>query len=98
MRKRDHARGDAFVFVGALESRRMLAATLPAGFKETQVATGLAEVTSMDFAPDGRLFVTELDGKIRVIKNGQKLATPFLSINVDRYNNRGLIGLTFDPN
>src|SRR5215212_1269853 len=96
MCNRGHAHRD-FV-VDRLEPRQLLAATLPAVFKETLVATGLAEVTSMDFAPDGRLFVTELDGKIRVIKNGVKLATPFMSIKVDRYNNRGLIGLEFDPN
>jgi glucose/arabinose dehydrogenase len=80
-----------------LEARRLLAATLPAGFRETRVVTGLDEVTSMDFAPDGRLFVTELDGRVRVVKDGRKLAAPFLSLEVDRYNNRGLIGLTFDP-
>src|SRR5690349_19377524 len=95
-------RGDTKQVWGAvaerLEPRRFFAATLPDGFKETRVVTGLNEVTSMDFAPDGRLFVTELDGKVRVIKNGQKLSKSLLSIEVDRYNNRGLIGLTFDPN
>ncbi len=81
----------------SLESRKLFAASLPSGFTETQVVTGLPEVTSMDFSPDGRLFITELDGKGRVVKNGQKLATPFVSLNVDRYNNRGLIGIEFDP-
>ena len=82
-----------------LEGRCLLAATLPAGFKETLVATGFEEVTSMKFAPDGRLFVTELDGRVRVItKEGNKLSTPFLTLKVDRYSNRGLIGFTFDPN
>src|SRR5688500_9958703 len=84
--------------VERLEGRRLFAASLPEGFEETRVVTGLEEVTSMDFAPDGRLFVTELDGRVRVVKNGQKLSTPFLSLKVDQYNNRGLIGLTFDPN
>ncbi|MGB7156792.1 MAG: PQQ-dependent sugar dehydrogenase [Tepidisphaeraceae bacterium] len=82
----------------ALEVRRHFAANLPSGFREVQVVTGLPEVTSMDFSPDGRLFITELDGSVRVVKNGQKLATPFLQLNVDRYNNRGLIGIEFDPN
>ena len=35
------------------------AATLPAGFTETQFASGLASPTAMAFAPDGRLFVCE---------------------------------------
>ena len=50
------------------------AATLPTGFAETQVATGLAAPTAMAFAPDGRLFVTEQGGQLRVIKNGALLA------------------------
>jgi len=33
------------------------AATLPANFTESSLATGLASPTSMEFAPDGRLFV-----------------------------------------
>ena len=46
------------------------AATLPAGFTETRVATGLANPTAMAFAPDGRLFVAQQGGALRVIKNG----------------------------
>jgi glucose/arabinose dehydrogenase len=86
------------VAMEGLESRRHFAVTLPAGFKETRIVTGLPEVTSMEFAPDGRLFITELAGKVRIVKNGVALSTPFLSLNVDQFNNRGLIGLTFDPN
>ena len=56
------------------------AATLPTGFAETQVATGLAAPTAMAFAPDGRLFVAEQGGRLRVIKNGSLLATPFLTV------------------
>ena len=81
-----------------LETRNLFAASLPSGFTETRVVTGLPEVTSMEFSPDGRIFITELAGKVSIIKNGAKLSTPFMSIPVDRYNNRGLIGLTFDPN
>ena len=46
------------------------AATVPTGFAETQIATGLANPTAMAFAPDGRLFVAEQGGRLRVIKNG----------------------------
>ncbi len=58
-------------------------ATLPTGFAETQVATGLAAPTAMAFSPDGRLFVTEQGGRLRVIKNGALLATPFLTVSVN---------------
>jgi glucose/arabinose dehydrogenase len=52
----------------------------------------------MEFAPDGRLFVTEKGGALRVISNGTLLATPFLTLNVNTDSERGLLGVTFDPN
>ncbi len=75
------------------------AATLPPGLVEKQIATNLPGVpTSMAFAPDGRLFVCLQQGQVRVIKNGFLLSTPFLSIPVDSFNERGLLGIAFDPN
>ena len=74
------------------------AATLPAGFAETPVAGGLASPTAMAFAPDGRLFVCEQGGKLRVVKNGALLATPFLTVSTDSSGERGLLGVAFDPN
>ena len=55
-----------------------LAATLPAGFTESPVASGLTNPTAMQFAPDGRLFVCEQGGRLRVIKDGALLPTPFV--------------------
>jgi glucose/arabinose dehydrogenase len=52
----------------------------------------------LEVAPDGRIFVTEKNGKVRIIKNGSLLATPFLSLTVDNFNERGLMSLVFDPN
>lgn len=74
------------------------AATVPSGFAETLVANGLSSPTAMDFAPDGRLFVCEQGGKLRVIKNGVLLANPFLSVTVNTSGERGLLGVAFDPN
>ena len=42
------------------------AATLPAGFSESIVFSGLTEPTSVHFSPDGRVFVTEKSGLIKV--------------------------------
>ena len=67
------------------------AATLPAGFTETQIATGLTDATAMAFAPDGRLFVCLQGGQLRVIKNGQLLPAPFLSVTVSSSGERGLL-------
>ena len=74
------------------------AATLPSGFAETPVASGLTAPTAMAFAPDGRLFVCEQTGRLRVIKNGSLLATAFLTLTVDSNGERGLLGVAFDPN
>src|SRR5262249_7346360 len=73
------------------------AATLPTGFAEAQVASGVSNPTAMAFAPDGRLFVCLQGGQVRVIQNGVLLATPFLSVTVDSGGERGLLGLAFDP-
>jgi glucose/arabinose dehydrogenase len=87
----------ASVFVVPMSSAQG-ATTLPAGFTQTQVATGLAKAYEMAFAPDGRLFVTLEGGRVRVIKNGVLLPTPFLSLTVNASGDRGLIGIAFDPN
>lgn len=73
------------------------AATLPAGFTESLVASGLNNPTAMQFAPDGRLFVCEQGGRLRVIKNGSLLSTPFLTVTVSSTGERGLLGVAFDP-
>ena len=73
-------------------------ATVPSGFSEIQVSGNLATPTAMAFAPDGRLFVCEQTGKLRVIKNGVLLANPFLSVTVNSSGERGLLGVAFDPN
>src|SRR5687768_8648181 len=83
--------------IESLEARRMLAANLPEGFEERRLLTGLDEPTAMTFAPDGRIFVTEKGGDVRVVKNGKLLDEPALSIRVDTYFERGLDGIVLDP-
>ncbi len=73
------------------------AATLPAGFTETQIS-GLSSPTAMEIAPDGRIFVCLQGGNLRVIKNGALLPSPFLTVSVDASGERGLLGIAFDPN
>jgi glucose/arabinose dehydrogenase len=52
----------------------------------------------MAIAPDGRIFVCQQGGALRVIKNGALLPTPFISLTVDPNGERGLLGVAFDPN
>jgi glucose/arabinose dehydrogenase len=74
------------------------AATVPPGFTDSLVAGGLTNPTAMALAPDGRIFVCEQSGTLRVIKNGALLPTPFLTVTVDSAGERGLLGVAFDPN
>ena len=55
-----------------------LASTLRPNFIESQIVAGLASPTAMAFAPDGRIFVCEQGGRLRVVKNGVLLSTPFI--------------------
>jgi len=68
------------------------------GFTTTLVTSGLNAPTAMAFAPDGRLFVAEQGGPLRVIKNGALLPTEFLSVTTTSSGERGLLGIAFDPN
>src|SRR5262249_28781803 len=73
--------------------------------KLTQVAKGLPSPVGMASPHDGtnRLFVIEQGGKIKIIKNGEVLSTPFLTVT-DKldglniaYSEKGLLGLAFHP-
>jgi glucose/arabinose dehydrogenase len=81
-------------------------ATVPAGFQDLQVASGVSAPAVLAFAPDGRLFIGEkATGRIRVVKNGVLLATPVVDLNTvvpagtyfDSFYERGLLGIAFDP-
>ena len=74
------------------------ALSVPSLFTETTVASGLGNPTAMEFAPDGRLFVSDQGGQLRVIKNGSLLGAPFQSFSVDNNGEHGLLGIAFDPN
>jgi glucose/arabinose dehydrogenase len=77
------------------------AATLPPGFQESVVFTGLTNPTVVRFSPDGRVFVAEKSGLIKVFDSLTD-STPdiFADLNVNVYNfwDRGLLGMTLAPN
>jgi glucose/arabinose dehydrogenase len=74
------------------------AATVPTGFTDSLVVNGLADPTAMALAPDGRIFVCQQNGALRVIKNGALLPTPFVTVTTTSAGERGLLGVAFDPN
>ena len=84
--------------ISSTSTQSTSAATVPSGFTDTVVASGLTVPTAMALAPDGRIFVCQQGGALRVIKNGALLPTPFLTVTVDSSGERGLLGVAFDPN
>lgn len=84
------------LFVIWAVSSQAVAATLPAGFVETTIS-GLSAPTAMAFAPDGRIFVCQQGGQLRVVKNGALLATPFTTVATTAFFERGLLGVAVDP-
>jgi glucose/arabinose dehydrogenase/endonuclease YncB( thermonuclease family) len=77
-----------------------LATTLPSGFVEDVIATGLTNPTAFTFLPDGRILIAQQNGVVRVHKNGALLPTPFIDVQdrVNDYWDRGLLGIAADPN
>ena len=85
-------------FAAKSSSRAAMAA--PPGFQPQTVVSGLNLPTSFAFTPDGRIFIAEKNGVVRVFKNGALLPTPLIDISakVNNYWDRGLIGMALDPN
>jgi hypothetical protein len=54
------------------------ATTLPTDFTEVQVVSGLSSPTAFAMAPDGRIFVLEQGGAVRIIKK--------IYLSVSHYN------------
>ena len=71
------------------------------GFQDSVVFTGLLEPTVVQFASDGRVFVAEKSGIIKVY-DSLTTTTPTvfadLRTQVHNFGNRGLIGMALDPN
>ena len=77
------------------------ATALPSGYQETVVFSGLANPTVVRFSPDGRIFVAEKSGLIKVFDNlTDTTPTVFadLRTNVHNFWDRGLLGMALAPN
>jgi glucose/arabinose dehydrogenase len=72
---------------------------LAAGFTRTTYTSGLSAPTAMAFAPDGRLFICQQNGQIRVVPagGGAPLSTPFHTFTVTNSGEQGLLGIAFHP-
>jgi glucose/arabinose dehydrogenase len=67
------------------------------------VAEGLAAPVDLRAAPDGRLFIVEQVGRVRIVENGELLDEPFLDISdriveqLEEFDERGLLAIAFHP-
>jgi glucose/arabinose dehydrogenase len=74
--------------------------TLPTGFRVELAFWGLTQPTAIRFSPDGRVFVAEKSGLIKVFDSiTDTTPTVFadLRTNVHNFWDRGLLGLALDP-
>jgi glucose/arabinose dehydrogenase len=89
------------LLLGAAAGPPAKASILPTGFQDSIVWSGLNQPTAVRFASDGRVFVAEKSGIIKVF-DGLSDPTPTvfadLDVNVYNYWDRGLLGLALDPN
>ncbi len=88
---------------GIYQTKKVLpadAAPAQTGFTEQTVFSGLNNPTAMRFAKDGRVFVAEKRGVIKVFDNlTDTTPTTFADLRTNVYNfwDRGLLGLELDP-
>lgn len=85
-----------FVFISIFFLASSVISQLPSGFIRERIATGL-NPTALAYAPDGRIFITEKNGTIRIIRDDELLEEPMFSIDVDDSNERGLGHMVLHP-
>jgi len=92
-------------FFGLLFILAMIACTptygqlagIPTGLSTDTLVGGLDSPWAIDFAPDGRIFLTERPGRIRIIERGQLRSEPWMALEVAAVGEAGLMGLAIDP-
>jgi glucose/arabinose dehydrogenase len=96
-------RGVAAVVAGLIAaccSAPTAVADPPEGFQESVVFSGLSNPTAIRFSPDGRVFVAQKDGIVKVFDSLEDTTpTVFADLSEEVYNfwDRGLLGLELDP-
>jgi glucose/arabinose dehydrogenase len=86
------------VITASLLTITQVNAAPPANFQTTQIiGSGLDGPTGFEIAPDGRIFILQRTGEIKIYKNGQLLPQNFAVLPSIASGDRGLIGIAFDP-
>jgi glucose/arabinose dehydrogenase len=90
----------ALLALAPISTGRADGPTLPANFVDTPVISGLSGPTEFQFADDGRVFIAEKSGVIKVFDSlSDTTPTIFADLSRQVYNywDRGLLGLALDP-
>jgi glucose/arabinose dehydrogenase len=69
----------------------------PPDLKIEVLVRGLDTPWAIDFAPDGKIFITERPGRIRIVEGGRLLPEPWMTLEVVTVGEAGLMGLAIDP-
>ncbi len=88
------------VLLGSLDPGSAARAQLPAGFQDVVVFSGLDQPTAVAFSPDGRVFVGEKAGRIKVfddLNDGTPDLFADLRLEVLNHSDRGLLAIALDP-
>ena len=80
-----------------LWTQAAFAQTHPAGFNDYLFASGLNEPTTLEIVPGGKMLVGQRGGVIRVFDHGLLLPKPMLTLNVETYEEQGLLGMALHP-
>ncbi|HEX9762822.1 MAG TPA: PQQ-dependent sugar dehydrogenase, partial [Acidimicrobiia bacterium] len=77
----------------------LAAEALPEDFESDTVYSGLAFPTNVEFAPNGRVFVTEIDGIVKSAPSVDGPLTVFADLRnvVHHFWDRGLLGIAVHP-
>ena len=73
----------------------------PGNLAAITVASGFASPTAIEWTPDGQnMYVSQQDGVVYTVRNGTRLATPFINISahVNGTRDRGLLDIAVHPN
>ncbi|HEX6236949.1 MAG TPA: PQQ-dependent sugar dehydrogenase, partial [Acidimicrobiales bacterium] len=90
----------ALVAALALSLLGLAGCNLPEGFHDYVVFDGLDRPTAVEFSPDGRIFVTEKRGVVKVFDGvADRTPTVVADLRTNVYNgwDRGLLGLALHP-
>ncbi len=86
--------GSAVVFPNVVSAQ-----IVEPGFESEVVVGALNLATAIASTQDGRIFIAEKSGVVRVVKNGVLLSEPLVTLtDINTFGDRGLLGLAVDPN